>query len=80
MLGQCRIIRSNCRHHYAVVETNNFKTIRVLSQKMDAILSPKKNDKINPSIGEILDFLTRLHDESLSYSVINTVKSVVFSV
>ena len=37
-------------------------------------------DKINPSLGEILEFLTRLHDEGLSYSAINTARSTLSSV
>lgn len=36
-------------------------------------------DKINPSLGEILTFLSRLHDEGLSYSAINTAKSMLSS-
>lgn len=37
-------------------------------------------DPINPSLGEIIQFLTRLHDENLSYSAINTAKSMLSSV
>ena len=33
--------------------------------------------RLNPSIGEILSFLTQLHDEGLQYSVINTAKSML---
>ena len=36
-------------------------------------------DKINPSLGEILTYLTRLHNEGLSYSAINTAKSMLSS-
>ena len=39
----------------------------------------QKIDKINPSLGEILAFLTKLHDEGLSYSAINTAKSMLSS-
>ena len=34
-------------------------------------------DKIDPSLGEIISFLTRLHDDGLGYSVINTAKSML---
>ena len=34
-------------------------------------------DKINPSLGEIMLYLTRLHNEGLSYSAINTAKSML---
>lgn len=37
----------------------------------------KQIDKINPSLGEILIFLTWLQDEGLSYSAINTAKSML---
>ena len=36
-------------------------------------------NKINPSLGEILIFLTQLHEEGLSYSAINTAKSMLSS-
>ena len=34
-------------------------------------------DKINPSLGEIMFFLTRLYDDGLGYSAINTAKSML---
>ena len=37
----------------------------------------KQIDQLNPSIGEILSFLTQLHDEGLGYSAINTAKSML---
>lgn len=37
-------------------------------------------DKINPFLGDILSFLTRLHDDGLSYSAINTAKSMLSSI
>ena len=37
-------------------------------------------DKINPSLGDILSFLTRLHDNGLSYSAVNTAKSMLSSI
>lgn len=36
-------------------------------------------DKINPSLGQIMAFLTRMHDDGLSYSAINTAKSMLSS-
>ena len=36
-------------------------------------------DKINPSLGEIITYLTRLHNDGLSYSAINTAKSMLSS-
>ena len=39
----------------------------------------KQIDKINPSLGEILTFLTWLQDEGLSYSAINKAKSMLFA-
>ena len=37
-------------------------------------------DKIDPSLGDILSFLTRLHDDGLSYSAINTARSMLSSI
>ena len=39
----------------------------------------KRIDQLNPSIGEILSFLTQLHAEGLGYSAINTAKSMLSS-
>ena len=36
----------------------------------------QKIDKINPSFGEMLTYLTKLHDDGLSYSAIITAKSI----
>ena len=36
-------------------------------------------DKINPSLGEMLAFLTKLHNDGLSYSAIYTAKSTLSS-
>lgn len=37
-------------------------------------------DKINPSLGEIMTFLTLLHDDGLSYSAINSAKSMLSAI
>ena len=37
----------------------------------------KQIDQLNPSIGEILSFLTQLQDDGLGYSAINTAKSML---
>ena len=40
----------------------------------------KQVNTINPSLGNIITFLTELHDDGLGYSAINTAKSVLSSV
>ena len=42
--------------------------------------SERQIDKINPSVGNVVAFLTDLYDEGLSYSAINTAKSMLSSV
>lgn len=45
--------------------------------------SQQQVDKINPSLGDIIMFLTELHEAGLGYSGINTAKSMlsfIFSV
>ena len=42
--------------------------------------SERQIDKINPSVGNVVAFLTDLYDEGLSYSAVNTAKSMLSSV
>ena len=42
--------------------------------------SERQIDTINPSVGNVVAFLTNLYDEGLSYSAINTAKSMLSSV
>lgn len=39
-----------------------------------------QTDKINPSLVDIVAFLTQMHDDALSYSAINTAKSMLSSI
>lgn len=42
--------------------------------------SQQQVDKINPSLGDIIVFLTELHEAGLGYSAINTAKSMLSSI
>ena len=42
--------------------------------------SQRQLDKINPSLGDIIVFLTELHEAGLGYSAINTAKSMLSSI
>ena len=67
---------SSCSHGDLPQENN----MGLITKDGCTFCSERQIDKINPSVGNVVAFLTDLYDEGLSYSAINTAKSMLSSV
>ena len=68
---------SSCKAHRGFIVKWNKETVRYLHQKWQNFCTQRQIDHIRPSVVPVLDFLTALYQQGLTYNAINTARSAM---